>query len=229
MFDLQPHKKNILLTILLLAELGLLLLLFFSMTFFTELPFTLKNSQTTANPFVTLSEKDLSKKISKMETQNNTLERQINRTVAGQSYMVVNVSTNKFRLFTKGQMVREGLCSTGTNVLLTTDNEKKKWFFSTPKGMHTIIGKTTSPVWIKPDWAFVEEGLPIPPANSDLRYEYGVLGDYAMSLGHGYLIHGTLYKRFLGMPATHGCIRLDDEDLEVVYTTLSIGSKVFIF
>jgi hypothetical protein len=229
MFDIQSHKKNILLTMLLLAELGLLLLLFFSMTFFTELPFTLKNSQTTANPFVTLSEKDLSKKISKMETQNSTLEKQINRTVAGQSYMVVNVSTNKFRLFTKGQMVREGLCSTGTNVLLTTDNEKKKWFFSTPKGMHTIIGKTTSPVWIKPDWAFVEEGLPIPPATSDLRYEYGVLGDYAMSLGHGYLIHGTLYKRFLGMPATHGCIRLDDEDLEVVYTTLSIGSKVFIF
>ncbi|MDD4033740.1 MAG: L,D-transpeptidase [Bacteroidales bacterium] len=164
-----------------------------------------------------------------MKTQNSTLEKQINRTVAGQSYLVVNVSTNKFRLFTKGEMVREGLCSTGTNVLLTTDNEKKKWFFSTPKGMHTIIGKTTSPVWIKPDWAFVEEGLPIPPANSDLRYEYGVLGDYAMSLGHGYLIHGTLYKRFLGMPATHGCIRLDDEDLEVVYTTMSIGSKVFIF
>ena len=229
MFDLRSHKKNILLTILLFAESGLLVLLFFSMTFFTELPFTLKNSQTTANPFVTLSEKELSKKISKMETQNSNLEKQINRTVAGQSYMVVNVSTNKFRLFTKGKMVREGLCSTGTNVLLTTDNEKKKWFFSTPKGMHTIIGKTTSPVWIKPDWAFVEEGLPIPPANSDLRYEYGVLGDYAMSLGHGYLIHGTLYKRFLGMPATHGCIRLDDEDLEVVYTTLSIGSKVFIF
>jgi lipoprotein-anchoring transpeptidase ErfK/SrfK len=56
-----------------------------------------------------------------------------------------------------------------------------------------------------------------------------VLGDYAMSLGDGYLMHGTLYKRFLGMPVTHGCVRLNDEDLEAIYNTLNIGSKVYIF
>lgn len=223
-----PGKKNILKAILLLTGICLLILLISSGSYFSELPFKLKNSASTAHPFEDLSEKKLVQQISKIEKQNVSLERQINRAVAGQSYMVVNVSVNKFQLFTRGKVVREGLCSTGTNVLLT-GNDEKKWFFSTPKGMHTIIGKTTSPVWIKPDWAFVEEGLPIPPAGSPLRYESGVLGDYAMSLGHGYLIHGTLYKRFLGMPATHGCIRLDDEDLEAVYNTLSIGSKVFIF
>lgn len=90
-------------------------------------------------------------------------------------------------------------------------------------------GKITSPVWRKPDWAFVEEGLPIPSATHPSRYEYGVLGDYALSIGDGYLIHGTLYKRFLGMPVTHGCIRLNDEDLEAIYNTLAVGSKVYIF
>jgi lipoprotein-anchoring transpeptidase ErfK/SrfK len=56
-----------------------------------------------------------------------------------------------------------------------------------------------------------------------------VLGEYALELGDGYLIHGTLYKRMLGMPVTHGCVRLGDEDLRVVYRNLQIGSKVFIY
>jgi len=62
-----------------------------------------------------------------------------------------------------------------------------------------------------------------------MGYEYGVLGDYALSLGQGYLLHGTLYKRFLGLPVTHGCIRLNDEDLEVIYKNLDYGSKVYIY
>ena len=68
-----------------------------------------------------------------------------------------------------------------------------------------------------------------PRKDDPSRYEYGVLGDYAMSLGDGYLIHGTIYKRFIGMPVTHGCVRLGDEDLKAIFNTLSIGSKVYIF
>jgi L,D-transpeptidase YbiS len=95
--------------------------------------------------------------------------------------------------------------------------------------MFRIQGKVTNPVWIKPDWAFIEEGLPVPPKGSPDRYESGTLGDYAMSLGQGYLIHGTLYQRFLGLPVTHGCIRLGDDDLEAAYRALDIGSKVYIY
>jgi len=56
-----------------------------------------------------------------------------------------------------------------------------------------------------------------------------VLGDYALSLGDGYLIHGTLYQRYLGLPVTHGCVRLGDKELEIVYQALKVGSKVFIY
>ena len=69
----------------------------------------------------------------------------------------------------------------------------------------------------------------MPLKGSPDRYEYGTLGDYALSLGKGYLIHGTLYQRFLGLPVTHGCIRLGDEDLAEVYKNLNVGSKVFIY
>ena len=101
--------------------------------------------------------------------------------------------------------------------------------FKTPKGEFRIQYKTTSPVWKKPDWAFIEEGLPVPSIDHYSRYEYGVLGDYALSLGRGYLIHGTLYQRFLGLPVTHGCIRLNDENLKLIYNSLSEGSKVYIY
>ena len=95
--------------------------------------------------------------------------------------------------------------------------------------MYKVLGKVTNPVWRRPDWSYVEEGLPIPSANDPSRWEAGVLGDYALSIGDGYLIHGTIYKRFLGMPVTHGCIRMNDEDLEAVYKTLDLGSKVYIY
>lgn len=143
-------------------------------------------------------------------------------------YIIINTTDNEFRLFSGDNLIREGKCSTGKNTILQK-SEEKKWVFKTPRGAMRVRGKITNPVWVKPDWAFVEEGLPVPSARHPSRYEYGSLGDYAMSLGDGYLIHGTLYQRLLGMPVTHGCIRLSDEDLEVVYNTLIIGSKVYIY
>jgi lipoprotein-anchoring transpeptidase ErfK/SrfK len=147
---------------------------------------------------------------------------------SGQSYVVINTTENKFALYTNKKLIREGFCSSGSYTMLQTSGNKK-WIFKTPKGKYWIHGKTTNPVWKRPDWSFVEEGSPIPSENADARFEYGVLGDYALALGDGYMIHGTIYKRFLGMPVTHGCVRLNDDDLKVIYNTLNIGSKVYIY
>jgi L,D-transpeptidase catalytic domain len=160
----------------------------------------------------------------KFKKENNQLQKKIPRG----NYLLINVSENRFQLCNSNGLIREGICSTGNFVTLVTD-DSKSWTFKTPKGLFYIKDKIVDPVWKKPDWAFVEDGLPVPPANDPSRFEYGVLGDYALSLGNGYLIHGTLYKRQLGMPVTHGCIRLSDEDLEVVYNNLSVGSRVLIF
>jgi lipoprotein-anchoring transpeptidase ErfK/SrfK len=151
-----------------------------------------------------------------------------NAYTSGQSYVVINTTENRFALYTNKKLIREGFCSSGSYTMLQTSGNKK-WIFKTPKGKYWIHGKTTNPVWKRPDWSFVEEGSPIPSANADSRFEYGVLGDYALALGDGYMIHGTIYKRFLGMPVTHGCVRLNDDDLKVIYNTLNIGSKVYIY
>jgi len=169
------------------------------------------------------------KQLGLMTKDIQRLSRKYNAYTSGQSYIVINTTDNRFFLYTNKKLIREGFCSTGSLTMLKTESGNKVWVFKTPKGKHWIQGKITNPSWRRPDWSFVEEGLPIPSKDDPIRYESGVLGDYAMSIGDGYLIHGTIYKRFLGMPVTHGCVRLNDEDLKAIYNTLSIGSKVYIF
>ena len=168
------------------------------------------------------------KQIGLLSRDIQRLSKKYNSYTSGQSYIVINTTDNRFFLYRNKKLIREGFCSSGSYTMLQTEGEKK-WIFKTPKGKYWILGKTTSPVWKKPDWAFAEEGLPIPPKDDPSRWEYGVLGDYALSIGDGYLIHGTIYKRFLGMPVTHGCVRLNDEDLKTIFSMLSVGSKVYIF
>ncbi len=143
-------------------------------------------------------------------------------------FLVINSGSNEFVLYKESTIIKKDKCSTGSYMLLK-NGDKQQWMFKTPKGEFRIQYKTKSPVWKKPDWAFIEEGLPVPASNHYTRFEYGVLGDYALSLGDGYLIHGTLYQRFLGLPVTHGCIRLNDKNLELVYQSLQVGSKVYIY
>lgn len=168
------------------------------------------------------------KTIAAQEKKRAALERAFQRMTPAAPYLVVNSVGNNFHLKKGDQIIREGICSTGSYTLLKSP-DRRQWVFQTPRGMFRVQNKLTSPVWRMPDWAFIEEGKPVPPPHAAERFERGVLGDYALSIGDGYLIHGTLYKRFLGLPVTHGCIRLDDEDLESVYRNLQPGSKVFIY
>ena len=226
-FTLKDYKHVILVfSIPVLFYSGYHLLLF-STPFLREICLSFKPGTTFEN-FKTEGIHDTARFITQQENRIKRLETTYERYSTTQPFFIVNTTENKFTLYNRGNIVKQGNCSTGSYILLDAGDERK-WMFETPKGLFRIQGKTVSPVWKKPDWAFVEEGLPIPPAFSHLRYERGVLGDYALSIGNGYLIHGTLYKRLLGMPVTHGCVRMDDPDLEAVFNTLGIGSKVFIF
>lgn len=183
------------------------------------------------DPLCKLAGKDsiqLAKYLSETDKRIANLRRRIETHSPNEPYLIINTTNNTFILRTRKKVIREGVCSTGSYTLLHA-GESQQWLFKTPKGQFRIHGKVADPVWRKPDWAFVEDGLPIPPPNHPDRFEYGTLGDYALSIGQGYLIHGTLYQRFLGLPVTHGCIRLGDEDLKVVYHSLDVGSRVYIF
>lgn len=178
-----------------------------------------------------LAQKDsaqLVKQISETDRRISLLQRRIENLIPNSPYLIINTTKNTFVLRTRRGIIREGLCSTGSYILLDA-GDGQQWIFKTPKGQLRILGKKRNPVWIKPDWAFIEEGLPVPAIGDPERREPGSLGDYALTLGDGYMIHGTLYQRFLGLPVTHGCVRIGDQDLETIYNNMSIGSKVFIF
>ena len=178
-----------------------------------------------------LAQKDsvqLTRQIKETQRRISVLQKRIENLSPASPYLIINTTKNTFVLRTKKDIIREGICSTGSYILLDA-GDGQQWIFKTPKGQLRILGKRTNPVWIKPDWAFIEENLPVPSINDPDRLEPGSLGDYALSLGDGYMIHGTLYQRFLGLPVTHGCVRLGDDDLKTVYENMEIGSKVFIF
>ena len=156
------------------------------------------------------------------------LNKKAERLNPGNAFLVINTTNNTFELYKNNQIIRQGRCSTGSFISLEVDSTKS-FLFETPKGVMTVRNKVTHPVWTNPDWAFIEEGLPVPPQGHSSRREANALGDYALILGDGYMIHGTLYQRLIGSPVTHGCVRMLDDDLESVYKTLPIGSKVFIY
>jgi L,D-transpeptidase YbiS len=84
------------------------------------------------------------------------------------------------------------------------------------------------PIWRKPDWAFIEEGEGVPSSENE-RYFQGALGQFALGIGNGFFIHGTIYERLLGQKVTHGCIRLGATDLELLAETVRIGTPVVIY
>lgn len=165
----------------------------------------------------------------KLEKEIAKLQTKLDKLTPNEPFLIVNTSDNHFYLYKDKVLIREGLCSTGKNEKLVSNDNKKEYIFHTPQGVRKILRKQPNPVWAKPDWAFIEEGLPIPPKGHPSRFESGTLGAYKLEIGDGFLIHGTIYKRFMGLNVTHGCVRLGDDDLEVVYKTLGVGSKVYIY
>lgn len=142
-------------------------------------------------------------------------------------YVVVNPNGNRLSLRRGQKVVLETAISTGKNDTLTY--LKRKWVFQTPRGIMSVIRKKKDPVWLKPDWAFLEKGESIPPWSSPLRREKGVLGAFLLDLGGGVMIHGTPQEHLLGRSVTHGCIRVGYEDLKVLFDSVQVGTKVFIF
>jgi len=143
-------------------------------------------------------------------------------------YIVIDTHRNRLLVFDGDALLREAVCSTGSGTVLLHPSGKKVWTFDTPLGERRVVSKVRDPIWTKPDWAFVEEGFE-PPRDPSLRVDRVSLGDYALYLGDGYIIHGTLFQTLLGQGVTHGCVRLGDEDLEYVYQTIPVGARVYLY
>lgn len=180
-----------------------------------------------------LTEKDVDKKyvqksMSWLKSRNRYLKSKIHDLTLQNTYIVIDTGSNRLYLKRGDTVLREAVISSGSGNILREPIGKRQWVFDTPRGVFAVQSKYVSPVWTKPDWAFIEEGEKI-PYSTKARMEEGVMGDYSLGFGNGYFIHGTLYTRLLGRSVTHGCIRVGDEDLKAVYGASAIGTKIFIF
>jgi lipoprotein-anchoring transpeptidase ErfK/SrfK len=140
------------------------------------------------------------------------------------------LDTSRHRLFVKhgDRILHTATASTGKGTLLVDpQNPERVWIFDTPKGRFRIQSKLENPVWIRPDWDFIERGDAVPEKFGD-RLMPGVLGSYALGFGDGYFIHGALYLNLLGQDVTHGCIQLHPEDLQFVFDTVPLGALFII-
>lgn len=168
------------------------------------------------------------KAVRKLNSTNRQLEGKVAAARPRGTYIVVDQTHNRLYLKRDDETLRTAVCSAGSGMVLREGEAGRKWVFDTPRGLYKVRNKVSNPIWKKPDWAFVEEGKPIPKNPQD-RFESGTLGEYALYLGDGYMIHGTLYTRLLGRNVTHGCIRLGKEDLRAVWAAAPIGTPVYIY
>lgn len=172
----------------------------------------------------------LEKGVAKLQGEVRKADQKLARLAPRGNYIVIDSANNKLWLKRGDEVLREAVCSTGSGRVLEDPAGGRSWTFSTPRGEFKVQNRLENPMWRKPDWAFIEEGEPVPERKDAVeRFEDGVLGAYALAFGDGYLIHGTLYTRLLGKSVTHGCVRLGAQDLEAVFDESPLQTKVLIF
>lgn len=163
-----------------------------------------------------------------LETQNKGLRRMLAELEDNEIYIAVDTQVNRLYLRQGDRLLRTVVVGTGSRQEVKEETGRS-WYFESPQGSLTVLGKERNPVWIRPDWSYVEENMPIPAPDDPERFVRDVMGKYALLLGNGYKIHGTTFKDLLGTQFTHGCVSMDDPDLEAVYKAARIGTKVYIY
>jgi L,D-transpeptidase catalytic domain len=221
---------------------------------------------------------NLQKSMSSSSTSMTNLQSEVasaNKTIeeTHDSNFVITVSTLENKVYARdhGKLVFEAICSTGKNTTLTEGGQTM--VFRTPIGRFKILSKEEKPMWVPPDWNYVEQakssgmgvvrltrgtciddvcaegkdvlvgGVPaepgkmivrggaviIPPVGTSAREIPDVLGTHRLNLGDGYALHGTQAVKDLGRSVSHGCVRLNNDDIDRLYQMANVGDEVIIY
>lgn len=152
---------------------------------------------------------------------------------AARRFILIRLAENHLYLIEDGRAVWDAPVATGTGFRLAGGN--REWHFITPRGVFRIQRKELDPVWIRPEWAYVEAGQPVPPLSSPLRRDSTMLGTTALYIGYELAIHGTSKPELVLRPdpeerrVSHGCIRMTNEDVRILYHLVEVGTPVLIY
>jgi hypothetical protein len=200
-------------------------------------------------------------------------------------YLVISIEEHRLWYRTGDSVLFTTEVATGSGKVLERVGSDTHWRFETPRGRLAVVSKDTAPIWVPPDWHYVEEAqrrglgvvrlvrgqripvgdgrfvgtrgsdvvifdptgaatpvsmeqgselalggnIIIPPFGTNQRKYRGVLGTHRLNLGDGYAIHGTNRPETIGRSVSHGCVRLRNEDIAVLYEIVPIGAPVYIY
>ena len=120
----------------------------------------------------------------------------------GTRRIVVSLPDRKIALFEDGRVVKVYPIAVG------------KHSTPSPNGSFHIVSRVVKPTWYQPG-----KVVPAGPANP--------LGTRWMGLGYkGYGIHGTNRPKSIGKAASHGCIRMRNQDVEDLFERVEVGDPV---
>lgn len=204
---------------------------------------------------------------------------------AATPYLVISIEEHRLWYRTGDSVLFTTEVATGSGKVLERVGSDTHWRFETPRGRLAVVSRDTAPIWVPPDWHYVEEAqrrglgvvrlmrgqripvgdgrfvgtrgsdvvifdpsgaatpvsmeqgselalggnIIIPPFGTNQRKYRGVLGTHRLNLGDGYAIHGTNRPETIGRSVSHGCVRLRNEDIAVLYDIVPIGTPVYIY
>jgi len=73
------------------------------------------------------------------------------------------------------------------------------------------------------------DAIIIPPVGTHQRQFPDVLGTHRLNLGSGYALHGTQQTHLLGQSVSHGCVRLNNDDIARLFQMANVGDEVIIY
>lgn len=126
--------------------------------------------------------------------------------------LIVTLSRRQIALYNGEKLIKTYQCAIGT-----PDHP-------TPVGTWSIVLKRYNPTWVNPgsEWAkSMPKTIPPGPTNP--------LGLRALNLNaSGIRIHGTTSLSSIGTAASHGCMRMRNEDIVDLYPRVNVGTPVYI-
>ena len=127
--------------------------------------------------------------------------------------LLLHIGENKLYLYENGKITHTYTVATGQSI------------YPTPQGLFHIVNKRYMPTWVNPDPDGWGSSMPpsIPPGPSN------PLGLRAMDWdASGIRFHGVPPSEYssLGHNASHGCVRMTEEDVIELYDLVDVGTPI---
>jgi len=74
-------------------------------------------------------------------------------------YLVVSIEDHRLWYRRGDSVLFTTQVATGSGKILETSGAVPRWRFETPRGRLVVVSRDTNPIWVPPDWYYVEEAM----------------------------------------------------------------------